>query len=76
VTATPPAPDPYAPLRREIGRYRRQFDSEPWTWRADPIHFPVLIRAMRQARRDGRPLTLDEASAITGVSPPPLGAIG
>jgi hypothetical protein len=41
----------------------------------DPARFPALIVAMKAAMRSGEPLTCDEATAITGVSPLPLDAV-
>ena len=67
--ANPDPRDAFVPVAEA---YRRQFRREVWTWRMDPARFPALIVAMTS----GEPLTCDEATASTGVSPPPLDAVG
>jgi hypothetical protein len=71
--ANPDPRDAFVPVAEAC---RRQFRREVWTWRMDPARFPALIVAMKAAMRSGEPLTCDEATAITGVSPPPLDAVG
>jgi hypothetical protein len=65
--------DAYVPVAMA---YSRQFHREIWTWRMDPARYPALIAAMQAAMQADRPLTCDEATAITGASPPPLNAVG
>jgi hypothetical protein len=68
--ADPPHPlDAFAPVAET---YRRQFRREVWIWRMDMDRLPALTKAMKA----GEPLTCDEATAITGVSPSPLGTVG
>jgi hypothetical protein len=68
-----PPLDAFAPVAEA---YRRQFRREVWIWRMDMDRLPVLTKAMKAAMRSGEPLTCDETTAITGVSPPPLDAVG
>jgi hypothetical protein len=77
-TLTPagPSPEPWDQLQAVMAAYGRQFRREVWTWRMDRDRIPALIGAMEAAMEAGEPLTCDEATAITGVSPPPLGAVG
>jgi precorrin-3B methylase len=42
----------------------------------DMDRLPALTAAMQAAMRAGEPLTCDEATALTGVSPPPLDGVG
>lgn len=56
--------------------YRDQFGRDVWTWRMDPARIPALVTVMRKAMEDGQPLSVDDAVAIPGVSPPPLHAVG
>jgi hypothetical protein len=42
----------------------------------DPRRIPAVCKVMRHAMETGEPLSVDDAEAITGVSPPPLGAVG
>jgi hypothetical protein len=69
-------PDPWAAYVPVAEAYSRQFHKEIWTWRMDPARYPALIEAMQAAMRADTPLSCDEATAVTGVSPPPLGADG
>lgn len=69
-------PGPQERFRPVAAAYSRQFHREVWTWRMCEDRFPALIAAMETAMRADRPLTCDEATTITGTSPPPLGADG
>ena len=69
-------PDPYDALLEASRAYRDRFGRDVWTWRMDPDRIPTVIQAMRAAMERGEALSVDDAEAITGVSPPPLGAVG
>ena len=65
--------DTYEPVATA---YSRQFHKEIWTWHMELARYPALIAAIQDAMRKDRALTCDEATTITGVSPPSLGADG
>jgi hypothetical protein len=66
----------YGRLSAAMDRYRDAFGTTPDTWRMNPARGPALIAAMDAALHAGRALTVDEASAVTGCKPPPLGTVG
>jgi uncharacterized protein involved in type VI secretion and phage assembly len=57
-------------------QYRNRFGTVPDTRRIDPDRLPPLTSAMTAALQNGRGLTVDEATEITGITPLPLGAVG
>lgn len=73
---TPDPMDPYDTLTTMANAYRAKFARDVWTWRMDPGRIPAVVAAMRKAMEDGQPLSADEAQAVTGVSPPPMDAVG
>jgi ABC-type branched-subunit amino acid transport system substrate-binding protein len=73
---TPAVADPLTAFAPVAEAYRRRFRREVWTWRMDWDRLPALAAAMQAAMQAGEPLSCDEATSITGVSPPPLGADG
>lgn len=57
-----------------VATYRQQIaNRDLWTWRMRPDRVSAPAAAVHAAIRDGWPLSLDKAAAITGVRPPPLG---
>jgi hypothetical protein len=62
--------DPWEALRDVAHAYYQQFGKEVWTWRMDPARIPALAAAMKAALAAGRPLSVNEAAAVTKVTPP------